>query len=410
MRNCIALILFVILETASAQIADTSKENKASLSWSGFIHADAIYDTRQVTEAREGYLLLYPKNIQKDKQGEDINATGSFNQYAMRARLTARISGPDTLGAKLTGLLEADFTGASNSENNSFRLRHAWAKLAWPKISMLAGQYWHPMDVPEMLPNVLSLNTGAPFHSFSRQPQVRLDLYPLKNLRFVLAATAQRDYVNHGPAGSSSVYLRNSEIPNLHAQVHYQKNMLLAGLGVDYKVLVPRMVTDSNFKANERVPSIALLAFLKLEMKKIIVKTQASYGQNLNDHLMLGGYGVATTDPLSNRRTYSSLNYLNSWINVSTTGKSFQYSMFAGYTKGLGARDKITGAVFARDPEIAFTYRVSPMVSYYTGKLGFSYELEMTTAAYGKPDDHYKVSKENTLTNFRNTLTLIYTF
>jgi len=410
MRYSFALIMCIFFTSGWTQNSDSLKPARTSLTWSGFIHADAIYDSRQVTEAREGFLLLYPKNIQRDKTGEDINAKGSFNQYAMSGRITARLTGPDVLGAKVTGLMEGDFTGASNSENNSFRLRHAWAKLSWSKTTLLAGQFWHPMDVPEMLPSVLSLNTGAPFHSFSRQPQVRFEISPLKSIRFVLAATAQRDYVNHGPAGSSSIYLRNSGMPNFHAQLQFQENKLFAGFGFDYKELVPRLVTDSNYKADEKVPSLALLAFLKLETKKIVFKAQASYGQNLNDHLMLGGYGVATTDPLSGKRTYSSLNYLNTWMNITTTGKKLQYSVFAGFSKGFGAGEKITGPVYARDPDIAYTYRVAPMITYYTGKLGFSFESEMTAAAYGKTDEYYKVTAENTLTNFRNTLSLIYTF
>lgn len=149
---------------------------------------------------------------------EDINAHGSFNQYAMSARLTLKATGPDIFHAKASAMIEGDFTGASNLENNSFRLRHAYLKLKWSHASVLAGQYWHPINIPEMIPNVLSLNTGAPFHPFSRQPQIRIDASRGK-INIMLAITSQRDYMNSGPAGASSVYLRNSAIPNLHTQV-----------------------------------------------------------------------------------------------------------------------------------------------------------------------------------------------
>ena len=79
-----------------------------------------------------------------------------------------------------------------------------------------------------MIPSVLALNTGAPFHPFSRQPQIRIDAGKGKiNTVFVIAS--QRDYVNTGPAGASSIYLRNSIVPNLHAQIQYIGKSVFAG-------------------------------------------------------------------------------------------------------------------------------------------------------------------------------------
>lgn len=387
----------------------TDSVKKASLTWTGFIHADAMYDTRQVVEAREGYLLLYPKKIQKDVEGKDINSTGSFNQYAMTARLTAKMSGPDAFGAKTSAVLEGDFTGASNAENNSFRLRHAFVRLQWKKITILAGQYWHPFDVPEMIPAVLSLNTGAPFHSFSRQPQIRMD-YRHNHFNFVIAASSQRDYVNPGPAGSSSVYLRNARIPNLHTQIQLIGKNTFLGVGVDYKRLVPRIQTDSNYKANETLDSWAFIAFLKKDFGNVNLKIQSSYGQNLNDHLMMGGYGVSSRDPLTDRRTYSSLNYWNNWISLNTTGKSVQFSIFAGYTKALGSGDVIIGPVYARDQDIDYIYRLSPMITWFSGKMTFSIETEYTAASYGTADEKFRINSGKEVSNLRSSISAVYNF
>ncbi len=381
----------------------------------GFARADAVFDTRQVVEAREGYVLLYPKNVMPDKEGNDINAQGSFNQYAMIARLFVKISGPDVLGAKVMALIEGDFTGASNVENNGFRLRHGYARLSWPKVTLLAGQYWHPLDVPEMIPNVLSLNTGAPFHSFSRQPQVRADV-KLGKINLVFAATSQRDYVNCGPGlpssqvVSSSVYHRNSGIPNLHAQLQYSGGKIFAGAGIDYKRLVPRLLTDSNFKANESINSYAATGFFKVSLKPLVIKAQAIYGQNLNDHLMLGGYGVSAINPLTDRRSYSALNYFSAWIGMNTTGQTLQYSIFAGYCKGLGSPEPIVGPVYSRDADIAYTYRLSPMVTWMVGKLALAAELELSTAAYGQHDEYYESTVQHTVTNLRSSVSMAYNF
>lgn len=150
-------------------------ETPYKLTVTGFVRANALFDSRQAVEAREGFLLFYAKKPHYDQDGKDINAKPSFNQYAMCSHLTAKVTGPDVLGAKAFALIEGDFTGASNAENNSMRLRHAYISMQWDKTRLIMGQYWHPMGLPEMIPGVLGLNTGAPFHSFSRQPQIRVD-------------------------------------------------------------------------------------------------------------------------------------------------------------------------------------------------------------------------------------------
>jgi hypothetical protein len=407
----IALIfhIFGVCSVFSQEIKPTVDTEKPTLTWSGFVKAEGMFDTRQVVEAREGYLLLYPRNVYLDKNGKDINAQGSFNQYAMTARLTAKATGPDVLGAKVFALIEGDFTGASNSENNSFRLRHAYLKLKWPNVSLLAGQYWHPINIPEMIPNVLSLNTGAPFHPFSRQPQIRLDISKSK-FNAVLAITSQRDYVNIGPSGASSVYLRYSTIPNLHAQVQYLAGKIFAGAAIDYKHIHPRLVTDSLYATDAAVNCLSYTAFVMAKTKPLVVKMQWIYGQGLNDHLLMGGYGVSKIDLLTDEQEYSPLNFLSGWVSFQTTGKTWQGSFFAGYTKGFGAQEEINGPVYARDANIEYVYRLSPMISYINGKLLLAAECEFTTAAYGTTDSHYKVIDSKPVTNVRISFSAGYFF
>ena len=382
---------------------------KQTLTLSGIVRTDAIFDTRQVVEAREGYLLLYPKKEELDKNGKDINAHGSFNQYAMTARLATKVNGPDLLNAKTMAYIEGDFTGASNSELNSFRLRHAYLKLKWDHASLLAGQYWHPLNIPEMIPNVLALNTGAPFHPYNRQPQLRFD-YKSGKMNTMFAISTQRDYTNTGTAGASSIYLRNSMIPNLDGQIHFVDENLFAGIGIDYKRLMPRLVTDSNYKTNSGINCLSYTAFLKAKMKSVEIKMQLIYGQSLNDQSILGGYGVSSTETLTNEQKYSPLNYFSGWMTIQTTGKIWQYSLFAGFSKGFGTKDVITGLVYARDGNIAYLYRFSPMISYTNSKFVIAAECEYTTAAYGKMDEYCKVFDSSPVANARIILSLGYSF
>lgn len=400
----ITLILSISIRLFSQETATPYK-----LSVTGFVRADAIFDSRQVVEAREGYLLFYPKKPVMDANGKDINAKPTLNQYAMIARLTAKATGPDVMGAKVLALIEGDFTGASNSENNSFRLRHAYLSLQWTKTRLLLGQYWHPLDLPEMIPNVMSLNTGAPFHSFTRQPQIRID-YKAGKFNLVAVAASQRDYVNNGPAGNTSIYIRNSVVPNLHGQVQFKNTHVFAGLAIDYKLLTPRIATDSLFVANEQVSCLSYSGFINLTRGKWNVKTQYTYGQVLNDHLMMGGFGITSTDAVTNHREYSPLNYHFAWINTSLNLGNWQPSLFAGYTKNAGSAGNITGAVYARDADIDYVYRLAPMITYVTGKFSIIGEVEYTVAAWGTNDEKYKVINSTETGNLRVGLGAVYSF
>jgi hypothetical protein len=402
------LILTLLLFTA-LQAFPQEKTSPYKLSVSGFLRADAIFDNRQVVEAREGFLLFFPQKPEYDKDGKDIHAHPSFNQYAMTSRLTAKASGPDVLGAKVLGLIEADFTGASNSENNSLRLRHAYISLQWDKTRLLVGQYWHPLDVPEMIPNVLSLNTGAPFHSFSRQPQVRID-YKSGHFNLVAVASSQRDYTNQGPSGSSSIYLRNSVGPNLHGQLQYKNEGLFAGAGIDFKQLTPALVTDSTYIGNVHLNCLSYTAFLSFTQKNLNIKTQYTLGRALNDHLMMGGFGTILPGENQNNIGYTALTHHYIWMNAAYTLNKWQPSLFLGYLTNAGADKTISGPVYARGADIDYLYRVSPMITYTTGKLSIMAEMEYTVAAYGDVTDTYAVVNTTETGNFRLGLGMVYGF
>ena len=137
---------------------------------------------------------------------------------------------------------------------------------------------------------------------------------------------------------------------------------------------------------------------------------QLIYGQGLNDHTVMGGYGIKYTNPSTDEQEYSPLNYFSSWLTLNTTGKTWQGSLFAGYTKALGSKEIITGVVYARDADIGYIYRLAPMMTYYNGKLSIATEVEFTSCAYGKTDNKYKVSDALAVANTRVILSVGYNF
>lgn len=380
------------------------------ISFSGFVKTDIMYDTRQTVALREGHFLFYPSPELLDKNGEDINAKSNFNILSIQTRLTGKITAPDAFGAKTSGQIEGEFFGTTDSDINVFRLRHAFVKLDWENTSLLVGQTWHPMFVTDMFPGVVSFNTGAPFQPFSRNPQIRVT-HSFDDFKLIVAAMSQRDFQSNGPTGFTSSYLRNSVIPNLHAQIQYSSNGNLAGIGIDYKKLTPRIVTTKNIATDASVSGFSALGFLKLNLDPVTLKAQGIYGQNIPDLMQIGGYAVKSTDATTGDESYTALSNFTVWGELST-GKQTEYALFFGYSKALGASDNITGAYYGRATDIENIFRISPRIQFNSEKTRISTEVEFTSAGYGIPNSLNKGKIENvkTVSNLRLLLAFFYFF
>ena len=126
-KNILFLLLFISPFFLKAQEKDAEKSY--GIKFSGFVKNDFFFDSRQTTAVREGHFLLYPKNVDPDNDGMDINAAPSFNFLSIQTRLKGAITGPDAFGAKTSGLIEGAFFGHTDGDINGFRLRHAYMKL-----------------------------------------------------------------------------------------------------------------------------------------------------------------------------------------------------------------------------------------------------------------------------------------
>ncbi|HSL88899.1 MAG TPA: hypothetical protein VK870_06340 [Ignavibacteriaceae bacterium] len=393
-------LLLLLCSFSSLLFSQTDKQS-FGISFSGFVKTDIFYDTRQSVIIREGHFLLYPQNENQDANGNDINDKSSFNILSIQTRLNGKITGPDAIGAKTSGVIEGEFFGHSDADINGFRLRHAFVKLDWDKTSLQVGQTWHPLFIAEMFPGVVSFNTGSPLQPFSRNPQVRLT-HSFDKFKIIAVAASQRDFSSNGPNGFTSTYLRNSVVPNIHAQVQYSGDDFFGGAGIDYKKITPRLVTTNNIKTDNSVSSLAFTGFVKIYVEPVTFKFQGVYGGNLADQIMLGGYAVKSLDTLTGMEDYTVINCLSVWGEVSV-GKNIEYAVFAGYTKSLGADNNIVGAYYGRGTNIENVFRVSPRMQFNFNSLRFSTELEYTSAGYGIPDNLNKGKIENVkdFTNLR---------
>lgn len=417
MKRLIVLVLLALPIITMAQ----QQERKFGVKLSGYIKSDIFYDTRQVESAREGHFLLCPAPILYDKDSNDINAKSSFNMLSIQTRLTCNITGPDVLGAETSGLVEGEFFGSTDLDMNGFRLRHAYLKLDWKHHTLLVGQTWHPMFVDDCFPTIVSVNTGAPFQAFSRNPQIR---YTLKYgaFNFLVAAMSQRDFASPG----GSVSLRNSVMPDVCAQAKFifknpdKTREVIFGFGGGYKVLTPRLKTDSGYKTDAEVSGFYGGAFIKVKTKPITVKLEGTCGQNMFNFTMLGGYAIkydtSAYDLKRNYLNYTNLDNVAGWIDIHSNGEKFQAGVFAGYSYNLGSLYNIQNwnsesSYFTRGRNVLYCYRISPRVLYNIGKVRLALELEYTVAGYGnKINSLGQVSDITDVANLRTLLGVYYFF
>jgi len=413
------LIIICVLFVGQAYAQET-EEKKIKIEASGFIKSDIYFDSRQNVEALEGLLHLFPKDELYDANGKDINAKSSLGIVDISSRLRGKITGPDVFGAKLSGLVEVDFTGVTGGYSTSrVRLRHAYSKLNWKKTEILLGQEWHPMFVKEVYPSVMSLNTGIPFQPFNRSPMLQVK-YDMGKFRIIGAVISQADYVNSGPDGKSSKYLKNSNIPNLHLQIQYRSGSFLLGAAIDYKSIMPRTTTesftkiDTLFVTNEKVNSFAYMGYFKFKKSKLEIKAKAIYGQNLSENIMPGGYGVSVIDSVTGHEKYTSINHFYSWANI-IYGEKTKFGIFGGFTKNLGSNEHMLDKdrIYGMANNIDYFYRITPTISHKTKNFLIALELEYTVAAYGDAKDlvdYGKIKNSHEVSNTRLLFSVFHFF
>jgi hypothetical protein len=337
--------------------------NAQSLTLSGFVKAENIYDTRQVLNIREGQFHLFPLPGETNEQSNLLFA-------AFQTRLNLLAGGTQALGADVTAMVEGDFFGATNETVSMLFLRHAFVRMAWNDREVLFGQFWSPLFVPEVVPQLIGLNTGAPFNPFARMPQVTF-IYRPAQFRFLGSLTQQRDAFSE--IGGAKLH-QQSALPAAHAHFQWVEPGRFVGAGATAKAIRPTLTSD-------RFTAGALTAYAGISNPGVVVRGKVTYGADLADHTMLGGF---TTDASGD---FHPLHLASGWIDLMSPG-DISYGLFVGYLSNLGTTDEISiSAINARAPNIDSMWRVSPRVWYNAGRMRFAFETEVTSAQYGSGFD-----------------------
>lgn len=408
----------------AATTAIAQENNKPTVKLYGFIRNYLDFDSRENLSSNSDQFNMIPKDENLNSYGDDLNERADIHLLSITTRLGLNITGPEFLGAKTSAKIESDFAGFGTS-NTVLRIRQAYAKMDWERHSILAGQAWHPM-MGDMMPDVFSLATGAPFTPFSRTPQLR---YNYLTGKFTLTATAlyQLQYLSYGPSANnlnesatSFEYARKAIIPELYFQVMYKNDKFMAGAGVDILTLKPRTeFTDSmgvKVKSDELLTSLSPTIFASYKNGGFGIKGRVTYAQNASHLNMLSGYGV--TEIKNNGEVeYGSLSSVTGWIDITYKQKlkrgTLTWCLFGGYGKNLGCDKEFVNPkyMYVRGyKNIDHFWRVSPSVLYTHNAMQIGVEYEPTTVGYGKMNEDGSVEKERSVTNHRICVMMKYNF
>ncbi|MBQ8735387.1 MAG: hypothetical protein IJY75_05380 [Bacteroidaceae bacterium] len=401
-----------------------AQEKKITFKPYGFIRNYAAFDTRDNLSSNSDQFNMIPKDEALNAYGDDLNEKPDILLLSITTRLGLNITGPEFLGAKTSAKIESDFAGFGTS-NTVLRIRQAYAKMDWEKDNLLVGQAWHPM-MGDMMPDVFSLATGAPFTPFSRSPQVRYNRIAGK---FTLTATAlyQFQYLSYGPnandlktSTTSIDFARKALIPELYFQAMYKNDNFMAGAGVDILTLKPRTEytdpTGVKMLSDELVTSFTPTAFFSYKESNWGIKGRVTYAQNASHLNMLSGYGV-TKEKESGEVEYGSLSSVTAWLDITYKQKlkkgTLTYCLFGGYGKNLGCEDNFVSPsmMYVRGyKNIDSFWRVAPSVLYTHNAMQVGLEYEPTTVGYGTMKADGSVDKTHSVTNHRICALLKYNF
>lgn len=375
----------------------------------GFVRNDFYINSRQNFEVLDGLFSIFPKPVDINTNGKDKNAVPNAEMLSVATRLGIDFRGTPIMGAKSTAKIECDFAGISTSYY-LIRIRQAYLKLNWEKTELLVGQTWHPL-FGSVLPTVPSLNTGSPFQPFNRSPQVRAKRMLTNELSVIGSVNYQMQYMSQGPLGASPSYLKNALLPDIFVGLESKSKHWISGVGFDTKML---KINDA------RLSSGSAVAYTQYADNQLQIKAKAIYGQNLSDHLMIGGYGISNKST-TNNIVYTNFNTLSSWLNL-VYGTKVQTGIFVGFSQNLGTNENLNidaagiitayGYGFYADTQQLMDriYRIAPHITYNLSNFKLGFEYELTSADYGKIQGNGRIENSSAATNHRAMATISYIF
>ncbi|KKP35979.1 MAG: Outer membrane protein [candidate division TM6 bacterium GW2011_GWF2_32_72] len=393
------------LQIEAKQKIESENTIKQNIKFSGFIKLAAYDDTRQVYGARDDYFLLYPEKKEL-LCGLDKNAKAQGYITPIESRLRVDIDGPKIWELGLNGVIEGDFFGTNEENIYTPRMRLAYLNIRGKQFSILAGQEYHPLTPLKIIPETVSFNSGCPMEPFARSPQLRFTLHFPKINAFLCLLSQSPGEVTPGFEGCDCKYLRDAVVPNISLGADTKIKDSTLGCCLDWKQIRPRLKSiDETKTVSEMFASTSFCAYTSIDIPKAIIKGKFTYGNNLPELSMLGGYAVqkisgccSEENTIANRSfSYTGLRAIAIWNdNTLKIHKRIEPGLFWGYTKNIGANDDFiisykdsngvtTPLTFTltNATQIDYVFRLSPRIKIKEKPVVFGGEIEWTRARYG---------------------------
>ena len=369
-----------------------AQETSPKISLYGFIRNYYAFDTRESVAGTEDFFYYLPKD-ENMKGDVDLNEQNSLRFAAITSRIGLNVTGYEYDGFKMGAKIETDFyNGLSGVSGTAvLRLRQAYVTIGKNDWMVTAGQAWHPMAAD--MPDVFSLNTGAPFGPFSRTPQVKLDYKFNETLSLTGSAIWQMQYTSAGPNGASANYIKYSCTPEIYLGLNYKNDNLLFRAGVNMLSIKPRN-NNGTVKVTDRITTFTPFLYGQYKSGLFSVKVKTLFAE-AGEHVNLnGGYGISGVKSDGVSYEYTSTRNSSTWASF-MYGKKTQWILFAGYVKNYGTKDDLYGAKdgYAPAANLYFSknsfsnlnqmYRLTPTVIHNIGKFAIGLEYELTSVQYG---------------------------
>lgn len=378
----------IIALTLALSVSVFAQDSKPSFKLYGFVRNYFTLDTRENVAGSEDFFTYLPKDRNLQADGTDANQVTTFRFAALTSRLGLDVSGYEVKGWKVGAKFEADFYAglSGNTGTATFRLRQVYMTMAKNDLSLKIGQAWHPMAAD--MPDVFSLNAGAPFGPFNRSPEVVADYNLGGGFTLTGAAIWQMQYTSAGPDGASANYIKYGCTPEFYLGLSYKSDNFLARAGADLLSISPSKYVYNGKVRKNRITTFSPYLYVQYKSGDFSIKAKTTFGQ-AGEHMNLnGGYGVTSfgTDGSTN---YTPTRNSSTWISTSYLATpSLQLILFGGYVRNFGTKDSLIGKDYLYFSKNSFSnmnrmWRVVPAVLYNMGKVSFGLEWEITSAQYG---------------------------
>ncbi|MCQ2153524.1 MAG: DcaP family trimeric outer membrane transporter [Bacteroidales bacterium] len=401
----------------------------------GFVRTYFAFDTRESSAGTEDFYFYMPKDRALNEEGEDMNAIPSFRFASLTSRLGVDLLDVEVGKYAIGGKIEADFYAglSGNTGTAQFRLRQAYVTLSRDSRTWKIGQAWHPMAVD--LPDIFSLESGAPFGPFSRTPMVAFDWRATKVFSLSAAALWQMQYTSVGPSltkgateynyattSASADYIKYSCIPEFYLGANFKFGSNIVKVGADVLSIKPRKY-DYDLQTGkalntmkDRITTWSVFQYGQFVMGDFTLKEKLTYANDGSHMNLVGGYGATSIDGADGSWEYAASRVLAGWMTLQYKKKDCNWvpSVLLGYSRSLGTpKDIVPGYFWYKNSAstLGSLVRIQPEIIYNLGKLAFGLEYMATLATFGTPDSRMLAATDlHTVVNHRVQVMVKYSF